>query len=60
MITHIAPEPGGEAAGIVRLELSVPFDEDEVRALRDWLAARGWSIEADQIDAYLAGEDWQP
>lgn len=59
MITRLAPEVGGEAQGIVRCELSCPFSPDELRSLRDWFAAGGWSVEVDQIDAFFAGEEWE-
>ena len=57
MITTIEPERGGEAEDIVRLVLDIPCSPTELLALRDWLAEHGWSIEVDQIDDYLAGED---
>lgn len=59
MITKIEPEPGGEKLGILRVELSVPFDRNELDALGDWFLARGWTIEYEQIVAYLNGEEWK-
>jgi hypothetical protein len=59
MITTIEPERGGESEGIVRLVLDLPCSPTDLRLLRGWLDDNGWSIEADQIDSYLAGQDWQ-
>lgn len=58
MMTKIAPEPGGESQGILRVELSMPLSVDEVLSLREWLEDNGWPIECDQIDAFFLGEDW--
>ena len=58
MITCIEPERGGESEGIVRLVLDIPASPTDLLLLREWLDHNGWSIEVDQIDAYLAGEDW--
>jgi hypothetical protein len=59
MITTIEPERGGESEGIVRLVLDMPFSPMDLRLLRIWLDENGWSIEVDQIDAYLNGESWE-
>lgn len=56
MITAIGPERGGEAQGILRVEVSLPMSPDELRSLRTWFDDNGWSVEADQIDEYFRGE----
>ena len=53
MITCIEPEPGGEDQGILRVEVSCPFSPRELSSLRNWFFLEGWSIEAEQIDAYF-------
>lgn len=59
MITKIEPERGGESEGILRIVLDMPFSPMDLQLLRIWLDENGWSIEVDQIDAFLAGEDWE-
>lgn len=58
MIESIKPERGGEAEGILRVDISLPIAPDELAALGVWFAENGWSIEAEQIEWYFAtGEE---
>jgi hypothetical protein len=56
MITLIEPERGGEAEGILRVEVSLPLHPDELRLLRGWFQEGGWPVEVEQIDSFFAGE----
>jgi hypothetical protein len=53
MITKIVPERGGENAGVLRVEFSLPMVVEELRDLSEWFVVNGWSVEADQIDEFI-------
>ena len=53
MMTLLAPERGGGSQNIHRVEMSLRMSVDEIRKLRDWFAAEGWSTEVDDINEYL-------
>ena len=59
MITKIEPERGGELDGILRVEVSLPMSRKELFDLGFFLGEMGFVDDLDQVDRYIAGEDWQ-